>query len=279
MACLKVSVHPLFFIFGIYFALTGKVFSFLAFTLTACIHEYGHYLASIKFGYELNKITLMPYGAIITGDITGLKYKHECYIALAGPLTNAIIALFFVALWWFIPEVYAYTELIVVANASLAIINLLPAYPLDGGRFLNATLSLLIGRKKAKIIVKSLGFLLATALLILFIYSCFTAFNLTILFFSVFAYIGVFSENDANSYVKAYDTFKIDLTTPKQVKKIAVDGDMEVRKLYPLLSGDYYYELVVFSGGKKLAVISGEKLINLLSLSNGYDKIKNAVNN
>lgn len=277
MACLKVSVHPLFFIFGIYFALTGKVFSFLAFTLTACIHEYGHYLASIKFGYELNKITLMPYGAIISGDITDIKYKHECYIALAGPLTNAIIALFFVALWWFIPEVYPYTELIVVANASLALINLLPAYPLDGGRFLNATLSLLIGRKKAKIIVKSLGFLLATALLALFIYSCFTTFNLTILFFSIFTYIGVFNESEANAYVKSYNAFKLDLKTPKQVKKIAVDGDMEVRKLYPLLSGDYYYELIIFSGGKKTAVVSGEKLITLLSTYSGYEKIKNAV--
>lgn len=278
MARLKVSIHPLFFIFGLYFALIGKVFSFLTFTITAGIHEYGHFLASEKAGYKLNKITLMPYGAIISGDLTGLSYKDECKISLAGPLTNVIIALFCVALWWFIPEIYPYTELIVLANASIAIVNLLPAYPLDGGRFLYATLCLFIKRKTARIIVKSLGFLLALSLLGLFIYSCFTTFNLTLLFFSLFIFFGVAFQSEANRYVKVYSDFSIDLSKPKQVKRVAVSGDSMVKDLYSLLSGDYYYEISVFCGSKKTAILSGEKLINLITYSSGYIKIKDAIN-
>ena len=195
MARIKITIHPLFFIFGLYFALIGKVFSFLVFTITAGIHEYGHYIASEKAGYKLNRITLMPYGAVISGDLTGLSYVDECKIALAGPLTNAIIALFCVALWWFIPDVYPYTELIVLANTSIAIVNLLPAYPLDGGRFLYATLCLIMKRKTARIIVKGLGLLLSLTLLALFIYSCFTTVNITILFFSLFTLFGVFFQS------------------------------------------------------------------------------------
>ena len=278
MASLKISVHPLFFIFGLYFALIGKVFSFLAFTFTAAIHEYGHYLASEKAGYKLNKITLMPYGAIISGDLSGLSYKDECKIALAGPLTNAIIALLCVALWWFIPDVYPYTELIVLANASIAIINLLPAYPLDGGRFLYATLCLIMKRKTASIIVKSLGLILSALLLALFIYSCFTTINLTILFFALFTLFGVLFQGKSNRYVKIYSDFTLDLSKPKQIKRVAVSGDSLIKDLYTVLSSEYYYEILVFCGNKKTAVLSGEKLINLITYTNGYVKIKDAVN-
>ena len=55
MGRLKVSIHPLFFIFGLYFALTGKVFSFLIFTLTAVIHEFGHAFVSDRLGYCKNQ--------------------------------------------------------------------------------------------------------------------------------------------------------------------------------------------------------------------------------
>jgi len=61
---MRISIHPLFFLFGIYFALRGKVFLFLNFTLTALIHELGHAIAAERLGYKMNKISLMPYGAV-----------------------------------------------------------------------------------------------------------------------------------------------------------------------------------------------------------------------
>ena len=156
MGRLKFSIHPLFFIFGLYFALTGKVFSFLVYTITAVIHELGHYYQSERVGLTLDKITLMPYGAIIKGDIEGVSYKDECLIAISGPITNFLICIVFVALWWVFPASYPYTELAVNANFFLGVINLLPCFPLDGGRLLLATLSLLFKRKTAKKIVKVL---------------------------------------------------------------------------------------------------------------------------
>ena len=185
MADLKFKIHPLFFVFGLYFALIGKVFSFLIFTLVALEHELGHFFASQKLGYKLNKITLLPYGAIIKGDLLGLKYKDECKIALAGPLINFYTALLFIALWWIFPSLYTYTDVIVFASVSLAVINLLPCYPLDGGRFLYATLSIYFSRKTAKLVVNILGITLSLILMGLFVYSIFTSLNITILFFSL----------------------------------------------------------------------------------------------
>ncbi len=275
---LKITIHPLFFIFGLYFALTGKVFSFIAFTLTAGIHEYGHYVQSIKLGYKLNKITLMPYGAIISGDLDGLLYKDECKIALAGPFINGVIALCFIAVWWFAPSLYAYTELIVMANASICFINLLPAYPLDGGRFLYATLCLFLARKTAIRIVKFMGFLLATGLLALFIYSCFVGVNFTILFFSLFMYVGVFVNSEGNRYVKIYSSFSISLKKPTLIKRYAVPSSAFVKDLYAIVGGDYFYEITIYNNNKKIAVLSGEKLLNLLTNSSAYITLLEALN-
>ena len=170
MGKLKVTIHPLFFIFGLYFAFLGKVFSFLVFTITAVIHEFGHAFVSDRLGYTLNRVVLMPYGALISGDIENISYIDELKVALGGPLINAVIGVFFVACWWFFPETYAYTDTAVFACFSLAVINLIPAYPLDGGRMLLATLSLIINRKTALKITKWIGIILSVILLGLFVY-------------------------------------------------------------------------------------------------------------
>ena len=186
MGKLKLTIHPLFFVFGLYFAFLGKVFSFLTFTITAIIHELGHAYTSARLGYSLNRIVLMPYGALISGDIENVSYKDELLVAISGPLINGVIGVFFVALWWFFPETYPYTDTAVFACFSLAVINLFPAYPLDGGRTLLATLSLIMDRKTALKITKLIGVLISLLLFGLFIYSIFTSVNVTILFFAMF---------------------------------------------------------------------------------------------
>ena len=88
MGGIKLSVHPLFFIFGLFYALTGRIFVFLIYTICAVAHEIGHSLVANSIGYKLNKIKLMPFGAVVSGNIDGLKLKDEIKIALAGPLVN-----------------------------------------------------------------------------------------------------------------------------------------------------------------------------------------------
>ncbi len=278
MVDLKFTIHPLFFIFGLYFAFIGKVFSFLIYTLVAVMHELGHFFASSKLGYKLNKITLMPYGAIIKGDVSNLKYKDECKIALAGPFINLTTALVFVSLWWFIPEIYAFTDLIVYASVSLAIINLLPCYPLDGGRFLFATLALFLSRKKAKLIVKILGLIFASLLLILFIYSLFTVPNISILFFSLFMFFGVFGGSNQNSYIRSYVDYSARLDKkPKVVKKIAINEDNLVKDLFTLIDNNFYYEIIIIFNSGYTITLNHNEVLSLLLEDNIYLPIKESL--
>ena len=263
---MRISVHPLFFVFGLYFALTGKVFLFLTATLTALIHELGHAYYAEKLGYKLNKISLMPYGAVVNGAIDGLSYADEILVALFGPLVNLFICLVFTAFWWLMPETYAYTDSVVFANLSVACINLLPAYPLDGGRIFSAFLSNFLPRTKALLITKILGIFLALCFLGLFIFSCFHTFNLTLLFFAGFIFVGAITKTRENTYVKIFKNRTEFLCGVKQEKHLVADGSLTLKQLLQNLSGDYFFTLEIINKKSNLRKrLNREQTENLLS--------------
>lgn len=275
MGKLRIKIHPLFIIFGIYFAFTGKVFSFLTYTLCACVHELGHSLAAEKFGYRLKNVTLMPYGALVSGDMAGMSEGEECFVVIAGPLTNFVVGAFILALWWVFPETYPYTQLAAEANFALAAVNLLPAFPLDGGRLLVCVLSKKFGRVAAVKAAKILSFVFSGALAVLFVYSCFKGVNFSILFFGAFIFLGATDKNSADAYVRIFDRISMDkIKKYKEIREIAVNSSLTVKKMYRILSGENLYRVYVFSeDGELIRKIEPDELFDYLSMKNPRDKI------
>ena len=74
----KFTIHPLFILVGAWYSLTGGLFLFLISCIIALEHECAHAFSASKRGYRLNKIVLMPYGAVIDGDLQGISFKDEC---------------------------------------------------------------------------------------------------------------------------------------------------------------------------------------------------------
>ena len=116
----------------------------------------------------------MPFGAVARGDIDGLNIKDNIKIALGGPVINLAVGLLFVALWWLFPEIYPFTEAVVQANFSLATVNLIPAYPLDGGRVLSSALALAFGRERSFKICKVSAVVFSLLLISAFVFKIFT---------------------------------------------------------------------------------------------------------
>ena len=278
MGGIKLKVHPLFFLFGLFYALTGKIFMFLICTVSAVIHEIGHAIMAEKCGYKLNKITLMPFGAVVSGNINGLSKADQLKIALAGPFINVVIALIFVALWWFFPETYAYTDTAVQTNLSLAIINLIPAYPLDGGRVLNSILSLKLKEKTSERICKITGVIFAVILFVIFVLTIFIAPNFSILFFALFIFFGAIEKNKENRYVRIYNVLnKENLKRGVKVKNIAVDKSITVKRLLSLIDSTCVNEVMVFSNGEKIKTLSQKELNQVLFNGNVYSTIENGL--
>ena len=201
-----ISLHPLFFLFGVYYALIGRIVEFLVYTLSAILHEFGHAFVAHANGYSIKNLSLMPYGATVVGEFDGLRFKDEFLLILAGPITSLGVAFFTTALWWFLPESYPYTEVIYTANLTLGLINLLPAKPLDGGRLLSACFKQCFG-KKGDTIFTAVGTFVASFLTLAFIVLCVKAktvkeVNFSLIFFALFIFVGAFSGKSKNPYCR-----------------------------------------------------------------------------
>ena len=247
---LRLAVHPLFWVSGIYFCLTGRLFVFLLLTLSALEHECAHAFAAARRGYALNRVVLMPYGAVVRGDIGGISLRDEIAVAAAGPLVSGATALGFVALWWFFPESYAYTDTAVYACASLALVNLLPALPLDGGRIVFCVAARLLDKKRAWVLCGVLSGLIALAALAAFAVSCFFTPDPNLLFFALFLGTGCL-QGGKYGYERIKFSLAADFSRGLEERRVAVSDSFPLRKVIPLLRRDKYLILDIFSRGEK----------------------------
>lgn len=180
-------------------ALAGIAF-ILALFVCVTLHELGHALAARRYNFPTRHITLLPIGGVAQMEALPEKPAQELWVALAGPLVNLIIALL---LYIYLSasgnapaistmqhmESHNFLSNLFFANVVLAIFNLIPAFPMDGGRVLRAILSFKLDRKKATKIAASIGQFLA----ILFIFLGFFG-NIWLIFVGIFIYLGAGGE-------------------------------------------------------------------------------------
>ena len=249
-------LHPLFLEVGVFYALQGELFIFLMTALVAIEHECAHAFAAAKLGYKLRKIVLMPFGAVIDGDMDA-NFKDEITVALWGPLANLITAGIFAAVWWFEPTVYAFTDTAYYTSLSIALINVLPAYPLDGGRILRCALFRVfskgesvegIAKRKAERVSKGITLLLALFLLIAFFVNMFNrTYNLSLLFFALFLLFGVFGNRDKTAVYEKMD-FSVRKVLEKgaEIKRVAILETRQVKDVLKFLSQGNYLVLEIY---------------------------------
>lgn len=122
------------------------------------LHELGHALMARRWGVRTRHILLTPIGGIASLEGMPSAPRAELAVALAGPAVNLVIAAF-LALVTNVSGVTAFglVDGLMWANLSLALFNLIPAFPMDGGRALRAFLADRVGRRSATRIAVRLG--------------------------------------------------------------------------------------------------------------------------
>ena len=182
----KFSIHPTFFLLFLWFLINNNILSFLSFTFVVLCHELGHFWVSKKLGYKLNCFCITPHGVNLNYKEKNFENEDEIKIAAAGPIANFVLSILFLAIWWVCPVVYNFTYEIAMQSFLLGIFNLLPCYPLDGGRVFCGILSKQMQRKKAVKMTTILNYFFSSILFSLFVISCFYNFNPTFLLCGVF---------------------------------------------------------------------------------------------
>ena len=174
---MKLRVHPLFIAFLFVYTILGGIGAYLVAFLAVFLHEVSHYALARIAGAKDLSITLMPYGASLT---LSEDVPHVGAILLAGPMSNLVAASVCLALSWIVPELYGYLEGFLTANIHIALINLMPAYPLDGGRLLVR----LVKGRRTKAITEAMTLFLGALAIGLFFFGGMG--NYTLLTFGVF---------------------------------------------------------------------------------------------
>ncbi|MBW8269541.1 site-2 protease family protein [Caldovatus aquaticus] len=181
-------------------ALEGVVFMALLFVCVA-LHEFGHIFAARRYGVQTPEIILLPIGGVARLERIPEQPGQELVVALAGPAVSLAIAL---ALWLvlggFVPEGSVEVQRpgvdllarLALVNAFLAAFNLIPAFPMDGGRVLRALLAYRMGYGRATQIAASVGQALAVGLGILGLFG-----NPILVFIALFVWFGAAGEAHA----------------------------------------------------------------------------------
>ena len=166
----------------------------LALFISVVIHELGHAVVARRYGVETERITLWLLGGMAQFKKMPTQRGAEAVVAIAGPITSGLLAALGAALLLVLPErwpallfVVAYTTFM---NVALAVFNLIPALPLDGGRVLRSLLAMRLPRLRATQIAATVSRVLAIALGIVGIFSL----NIFLILIALFIYIAVAAE-------------------------------------------------------------------------------------
>lgn len=190
------------FIFLILFYFTRQIEIYSMIMLFAIIHEFSHLLAGILLKMKVKRVTLMPMGLSIEFKLTEKDYNDKILksnkleikriiVALAGPLTNILI----IYLVKYLQISNELGETIIYSNLILAIFNLIPIYPLDGGRILKSILSLFISKKNATIFMNKISNAILFLLTFLFSILIYYYQNIALLFILIYLWYIVLREN------------------------------------------------------------------------------------
>lgn len=156
------------------------------------LHELAHCLIARRQGGEVQSITLTALGGVtrMRGEV---HHEHEALMAFVGPLMSLGIALVSYGAFAFLPlrpEASAALLLLAWMNAALGVFNLLPAFPMDGGRVLRGLLSKRVGPARATRIATTVGKWMSYGLAIFGL----VTFNVILVLIAVFVYLGASGE-------------------------------------------------------------------------------------
>ena len=233
------------------------------------LHELGHALTAKRFGIRTRDITLLPIGGVARLERMPERPIHELLVALAGPAVNVVIAIVLAALLvvWRGGDALvdmAFIEHSLLAklfylNIILAVFNLLPAFPMDGGRVLRALLAMRLSYERATDIAASVGQAMAISFAAIGIF-----YNWFLIFIALFVYIGAQQEAEQIrnrsllAGARVGDAMITNFTAMRPHDPIVLAADR-------LLHGDQQHFPVVDARGRVAGVLTRPDLIQALA--------------
>jgi Zn-dependent protease len=250
-------------------AISGVGF-ILALFASVILHEYGHALTARRFGVKTRNITLYPIGGVANLERIPEDPKQELWVALAGPSVNVVIALILFIALQFTQALEplsslnltggSFVERLMVTNLILVGFNLIPAFPMDGGRVLRALLAMKLEYNTATQIAASVG--QGMAFLFGFIGLFYNPF---LVFIALFVWIGAQSEARMVTLKSALNGIPVERAMMTNFKTLSQDNTLaEV------------VDYVLAGVQKDFPVVANEQVVGIVTQSELLDGLRKA---
>ncbi len=280
-AGIDVHLHVTFLLFVGYLGLMTGAFSgdrqglafvglMLSFFGCVLLHEYGHALMARRFGVRTRDITLLPIGGVARLERIPEKPVEEFLVAIAGPAVNvAIVAVLAPIIHFtqgfqgdvgFPPHKGPFLELPLLVYLGMIAFNMIPAFPMDGGRVVRSLLAMKLGASRATAIASRLGKIIAV---------CFVLFAVYDSRFFMLGVIGVlvwFGADGENRMVQSRHLFQgVTAGRIMRTDLLTVDANDTLARAAALLIGSGQQILPVRHDGQVIGIIGEREVRQALS--------------
>jgi Zn-dependent protease len=262
--------------------ISWSVLFLLAVFVCITLHEFGHALVAGRFGIQAKEIVLLPIGGIASIEKFPDNPRQELAISIAGPLVNLAIA---VLLGLFIPGTplikndpgmsimhgHDFIYNLRIVNISLAVFNLIPAFPMDGGRILRALLGFKLNYIQATTIAATVGKIIA----ILFIVSGIILINPLLPAIGIFI---IFSAGVEEYYLRLKSLVKgIKLNEVIMYDYNSLQANATVQEASNVLNSNHSKYFILMDGIDPKGTINRMEIIKALAEMNYSQPVKNLV--
>lgn len=280
IAGIDVFIHSTFFLLIIWIGfsywvtqnsisavLNGVVFILLLF-LFVLLHEFGHSLAARKYGIATRDITLLPIGGLARLERMPKEPKQELWVALAGPLVNFVLAILLFG-WLLLTDGLggivnttvtqgSLIQRLAIVNLTLLLFNLIPAFPMDGGRVLRAFLAMRMEYTRATQAAATIGQGFALLFGLIGILT-----NPMLLFIAFFVWIGASQESSSVQVREAISGIPIRRAMLTQFQTL--DYNQRLSDAVDAILTGYQQEFPVMKGDEMVGVLTRSALVRGLA--------------
>lgn len=191
---MQIKINLQIFLFIVLFILTHQIEIYTLIMLFAFIHELGHMMAGIILKLKPISLSIMPFGISVTFEAYGYKKLIEIkkiIIAFAGPVTNILI----IIITTLLHINTNFKGMMIYSNMIIAIFNLIPLYPLDGGRIVKGIIRIKKSELEADKIINKISNYIMVFLTIVSSIAILYFKNIAIIFILIYLWIIIIKEN------------------------------------------------------------------------------------
>ena len=255
----------------------------LAIFVCVVLHELSHSLMARRYGINTRSITLLPIGGVADLEKMPDDPRQELAVSLAGPLMNIAIAL---VLWLFLAmtggldfEPSNFQEInhsnflliLMLANLMLALFNLIPAFPMDGGRVFRSLLALKMARDQATYVAMNIGKMFAFFIALWGLYT-----NPFLIFIAIFIYIGAQREYELVKYSSVLAGYTVEHVLMHEYTPLHPDDP--IRRAVDILLDGPEKRFIVTEAGKVRGILTRNDIIQGLTRYDQQVAIRNIMN-